>query len=114
MARTDSMIWFLFGFAQLIIADVFSDAAMLTIMEHFFNISGGGSLIIGLYVLLFMAKHSQDFADVYSKFEKSEVIRKPDGNLEFVDGDSAVIKGASVVLPAILTIIAAITWLATV
>lgn len=112
MARTDSMIWFILGFAQLIVANLNYGDGILQILEIFLNVSGGSSVMVGLYVLLFMAKHSQDFSDVYTKYEKSEVIRSDEGNLVITDGDSVVAKGMGIIVPAILSVCAAIYWLA--
>ncbi|PDH22815.1 MAG: hypothetical protein CND89_03495 [Marine Group II euryarchaeote MED-G38] len=109
MARSDSMMWFIVGFAQLIIAN--------EIEKGFFNMlfstTGGSSLVVGLYVLLFIARHSEEFTDAYSKFEKSELKRDENGSLTITNGDSTVKKGMGIAIPASITFISAIVWLAT-
>ncbi|MBT3641649.1 MAG: hypothetical protein HOJ64_00365 [Euryarchaeota archaeon] len=114
MARTDSMIWFILGFAQLIFANLNYGEGILQTLEFFLNVTGGSSIMVGLYVLLFMAKHSQDFSDAYTKYEKSEVIRSDEGNLVITDGDSVVAKGMGIIVPAIISVFAAIYWLSTI
>jgi hypothetical protein len=46
MARTDSMIWFILGFAQLIVANLNYGDGILQILEIFLNVSGGSSLCL--------------------------------------------------------------------
>ena len=112
MARSDSMLWFIIGCAQLIIANK-AEGGILEFVELMLNITGGSSLVVGLYVLLFFAKHSQEFSDAYSKFEKSELTRDENGSLTITDGDSNVKKGLGIAIPATMTFFAAIVWLAT-
>ena len=113
MSRADSMIWFMLGFAQLIMANQIGTEGIMIILDLLLTATGGSSLLIGLYVLLFFAKHSKDFSAAYPRFEKSEVSRNIDGNLQVTDGDSNIKKGLGIVIPAVLTMISAIVWLST-
>ena len=49
-----------------------------------------------------------------TKYEKSEVIRSDEGNLVITDGDSVVAKGMGIIVPAIISVFAAIYWLSTI
>ena len=112
MARSDSMLWFILGFAQLIVANQ-AGGGILEFLELMLNITGGSSLVVGIYVLLYVAKHSEEFADAYSKFEKSELTRDENGSLTIRNGDSPVKKGVGIGISAAITVFAGIVWLAT-
>ncbi|MBU04040.1 MAG: hypothetical protein CMA58_03565 [Euryarchaeota archaeon] len=112
MARSDSMLWFILGFAQLIVANQ-AGGGILEFLELMLNITGGSSLVVGIYVLLYVAKHSEELADVYSKFEKSELTRDENGSLTIRNGDSPVKKGVGIGISAAITVFAGIVWLAT-
>lgn len=113
MARSDSMIWFIVGFAQLILANQTGAEGLIGLLDFLLSLMGGSSIMVGLYVFLFMAKHTQDFSDAYRKYEKSELVRGDDGNLVIYDADSVVKKGVGVAVPAVITILSVIVWLAT-
>ena len=67
MARADSLIFFLTGFAQLIIASEIETALVAAILRG----TGSGMLALGVYFLIFVARNHKEFSDRYSKSEKT-------------------------------------------
>ena len=108
MARADSLIFFLTGFAQLIIASEIETALVAAILQG----TGSGMLALGVYFLIFVAK-TQEFSDRYSKSEKTVLIRdKKTGELRRVDDTPVVDKALMYGGPTALTFLAALFWLA--
>ena len=108
MARVDSLIWFMAGFAQLFVGSSLEDSILGLILE----ITGGSSVLLGLYALIFVARHHKEFEEAYSKLEKTTMSRDEQGRIHRID-DS--IHGKWVVwyaVPIILTFFAALGWLA--
>ena len=71
MARADSLIFFLTGFAQLIIASEIETALVAAILQG----TGSGTLALGVYFLIFVARNHKEFSDRYSKSEKTVLVR---------------------------------------
>jgi hypothetical protein len=114
MARVDSLIWFLAGFAQLLVAGAVGGDPVLDFLSIILQGTGGSSLILGLYFLIFIARHQKEFTDTYSKIEKSTLMRSDhSGELEIVDTTPAVNKALWYAGPIVLTFISAIFWLST-
>ena len=112
MARVDSLIWFLAGFAQLLVAGAVGGDPVLDFLSIILQGTGGSSLILGLYFLIFIARHQKEFTDTYSKIEKSTIMRNDHtGELEIVDTRPAVNKALWYAGPIVLTFISAIFWL---
>ena len=109
MARVDSLIFFLAGFAQLIIASEVETLLISTILQG----TGGGTLALGVYFLIFVARNHKEFSDRYSKSEKTVLVRDPEtGKLYREDATPAVNKVAMYTGPIALTFLAALFWLA--
>ena len=110
MARADSLIFFLTGFAQLIIASEIETALVEAILKG----TGSGMLALGVYFLIFVARNHKEFSDRYSKSEKTVLIRDSQtGELKRVDDDPVVSKVLMYGGPTALTFLAALFWLAT-
>tara|TARA_Y100001936_G_C15517982_1_gene381362 strand:- start:2 stop:334 length:333 start_codon:yes stop_codon:yes gene_type:complete len=109
MARADSLIFFLTGFAQLIIASEIETALVAAILQG----TGSGMLALGVYFLIFVARNHKEFSDRYSKSEKTVLVRDPvTGKLSREDATPAVSKAMMYGGPTALTFLAALFWLA--
>ena len=109
MARADSLIFFLTGFAQLIIASEIETALVAAILQG----TGSGTLALGVYFLIFVARNHKEFSDRYSKSEKTVLVRDPvTGDLTREDSTPAVNKALMYGGPTALTFLAALFWLA--
>ena len=109
MARVDSLIFFLTGFAQLIIASEIETALVAAILQG----TGSGSLALGVYFLIFVARNHKEFSGRYSKSEKTVLIRdQQTGDLKRVDATPAANKALMYGGPTALTFLAALFWLA--
>ena len=81
MARVDSLLWFMLGIGQLLIgSQLGSSGALLELLSILLNVSGGASNV-GIYFLIFLARHEKEFSEVYSKMEKTEFIRDETGRI---------------------------------
>jgi hypothetical protein len=107
MARMDSLIMVMLGLAQLLIADSFG----LNILTWIFNGTGFGTIGLGIYFLLFIGRHQQEFSDAYSKLEKTNLMRDESGELQFIDANPRVTKVIWYFVPIALTFIGAIAFL---
>lgn len=107
MARVDSLIMIMLGLAQLLIGD----ALGLEILGILLQGTGGGTIAMGIYFLIFLSRHQKEFTESYSKAEKTRLDRDGDGNLHFVDSNTAVTKVIWYIIPVVLTITGAIAWL---
>ena len=109
MARVDSLIIFLTGFAQLIIASEIETALVAQILQG----TGSGMLALGVYFLFFVARNHKEFSDRYSKSEKTVLVRDPvTGALKREDATPVVNKALMYGGPTALTFLAALFWLA--
>lgn len=108
MARIDSLIMVMLGLAQLLIGD----ALGLEILGILLQGTGGGTIIMGIYFLIFLSRHQKEFSESYSKLERTTLVRDGTGQLQFVDARPKVTKLMWYVIPVGLTIIGTITWLA--
>ena len=80
MARVDSLIWFMAGFAQLFVGSSL-DSLLGVILE----ITGGSSVLLGIYALIFVARHHKEFEASYSKLEKTTMTRDDQGRIRRID-----------------------------
>ena len=112
MARANSPLFFLAGFTQLYIGSVLGDDTALALLGTILEITGGSSLLVGLYLLIFVARHHKEFSESYNKIENSVMSRENTGALHRVDPKPASTKFINVVIPSILSFIAAWAWLA--
>ena len=62
MARRDSWTWFLLGVAQLLIGEALIEANADSIIAELITWSGTGTIALGLYFLIFLARHEGDFS----------------------------------------------------
>ena len=107
MARVDSLIWFMAGFAQLFVGSEIG-ANLGTILE----VTGGSSVLLGLYALVFVARHHKEFTESYSKLEKTTMTRDDQGRIHRIDDSDQVKRAVWYAVPIILTFFAALGWLA--
>ncbi|MAZ23420.1 MAG: hypothetical protein CMB22_01270 [Euryarchaeota archaeon] len=113
MARVDSMLWFMLGFAQLILGrDIGGGDPTLELLGIILQGTGGSSVILGIYFLMFLARHEKEFADGYSKMEKTAFLRDAEGRIiDLEDTTPKAVKAVWYVIPAGLTLIGAMAWL---
>ncbi len=113
MARVDSLIFFLLGFAQLLLGGQITGDPLLDVLGIFLQGTGGSSLVLGIYFLLFVARHQKDFEESYSKVEKTTLIRNQQtGQLELKDTRPIANKLLWYAGPVGLTLLSALVWLA--
>ena len=108
MARVDSLIWFMAGFAQLFVGSSLEDSILGLILE----ITGGSSVLLGLYALIFVARHHKEFEEAYSILEKTTMSRDEQGRIHRIDDSNQVKRVVWYTVPIILTFFAALGWLA--
>jgi len=107
MARVDSLIWFMAGFAQLFVGSEIG-ANLGTMLE----VTGGSSVLLGIYALVFVARHHKEFEESYSKLEKTTMTRDDQGRIRRIDDGNQVKRAVWYAVPIILTFLAALGWLA--
>ena len=108
MARVDSLILVMLGIAQILIGS----STTLEFLALLLQGSGGGTIVMAIYFLIFIGKHQKEFDGAYSKLEKTNLIRNENGELEFQDANTVVTRVIWYVIPVGLTIIGMIVWLA--
>ena len=116
MSRLDSLIWLLLGFAQLLIGAAIggNDKILLDLLAALLQGTGYSSVLLGLYFLIFLARHQKEFADSYSKVERATLVRNDKtGVLELKDSSTLGSKAFWYAIPVGLTFISAVAWLAT-
>ena len=114
MSRLDSLIWLLLGFAQLLIGAMIGGDPILDLLATLLQGTGYSSVLLGLYFLIFLARHQKEFADSYSKVERATLVRnEKTGVLELKDHSSIGSKAFWYAIPVGLTFISAAAWLAT-
>ena len=107
MAREDSLIWFMAGFAQL-----FVGSSLDSLMGVILTTTGGSSVLLGIYALVFVARHHKEFEASYSKLEKTTMTRDDQGRIRRIDDGDQVKRAVWYAVPIILTFLAALGWLA--
>lgn len=114
MGRVDSLIWLLLGFAQLLMGAAIGGDPILDMLSLLLQGTGGSSVLLGLYFLIFLARHQKEFADSYSKVERATLVRnEKTGILELKDRASLGSKAFWYAIPVGLTFISAVAWLGT-
>lgn len=113
MARVDSLIWLLMGFAQLLIGkQLLAADPTMALIGALLQGTGGSSVMLGIYFLIFLTRHQKEFNQTYSKAEKTTLLRDPStGKLEIVDTGRTMKKNIWYLVPIIFTALGAITWL---
>ena len=113
MARSDSVLFFLAGFTQLLIgSELAAIDPTLAILGAVLEVTGGSSVLVGIYLLIFVARHHKEFTESYNKLEKATMARGNSGRLQRVDPLPVKRRITNVVIPGILAFIAAMAWLA--
>ena len=112
MARADSVLFFLAGFTQLFIGSSLASDPSLALLGMILEVTGGSSVLVGLYLLIFVARHHREFSETYNKIENSVMSRENTGQLHRVDPKPVSKTLTTVVVPGILAFIAAMAWLA--
>jgi hypothetical protein len=114
MGRVDSLIWLLLGFAQLLMGAAIGGDPILDMLSLLLQGTGGSSVLLGLYFLIFLARHQKEFANSYSKVERATLVRnEKTGILELKDHTSLGSKAFWYAIPIGLTFISAVAWLGT-
>lgn len=104
------MLFFLAGFTQLFIGSSISPE--MALLGAFLEVTGGSTVLVGLYLLIFVARHHKEFSESYNKIENSVMSREDTGQLHRVDPKPVSKTLTTVVAPGILAFIAAMAWLA--
>jgi len=111
MARSDSVLFFLAGFTQLLIGSELAADPTLAILGAILELTGGSSVLIGVYLLIFVARHHQEFTSSYNKLEKASMASGDSGRLQRVDPEPVSRRLTNIIIPGILAFIAAMAWL---
>lgn len=112
MARVDSLIWFMLAFGQLILGGAIGGDPILELLGLVLQGTGGSSLILGIYFLLFLARHEKEFSEGYSKMEKTAFLRDAEGKIiDLEDTTPKALKAIWYSVPVGLTLIGAMAWL---
>ena len=106
MARVDSLIWFMAGFAQLFVGSSLDSQLMGAIL----SVTGGSSVLLGLYALIFVARHHKEFEAAYSKLEKTTMTRDEQGRIHRIDDGNKAVRAIWYGVPIVLTFLAALGW----
>ena len=108
MARIDSLILVMLGIAQMLIGN----SIALEFIGILLQGTGGGTIVMAIYFLIFLSKHQKEFDGAYSKLENTTLVRNESGELEFQDANTVVTRVIWYVVPVGLTVVGMIVWLA--
>ena len=112
MARKDSITWFMMGIAQILIGEAIIEAGTSELMGTMIQWSGGGTLALGIYFLLFLARNEGEFSEMYNKAEKTMMMTNPEtGRKEIVNNSPTGVKAVWYAVPVVMTFIGAMAWL---
>ncbi len=68
--------------------------------------------MLGIYFLIFLARHEKEFSEVYSKMEKTEFIRDETGRiLDMADKTPKAVRAIWYAIPVLMTFLGALAWL---
>ena len=79
MARRDSITWFMLGVAQLLLGEALLEAGSSELLAQVIQLSGGGTIALGIYFLIFLARHESEFSEAYNRAEKMVLQVNPEG-----------------------------------
>jgi len=100
------------GVAQLLLGEALMESGTSEVLAQLIQVSGGGTIALGFYFLIFLARHEAEFTDAYSKLEKTVLVTDPvTGKKQLVDDSSKPIKAAWYAVPAVMTFIGLMAWL---
>ena len=108
MARINSLILVMLGIAQMLIGN----SVTLEFIGVLLQGTGGGTIVMAIYFLIFLSKHQKEFDGAYSKLENTTLIRNENGELEFQDANTVFTRLIWYVVPVGLTILGMVVWLA--
>ncbi len=112
MARKDSLTWFMMGIAQILIGDAIIAAGTSELMGQLIQVSGGGTIALGIYFLLFLARNESEFTELYSKAEKTVMQVDPaTGKKELIDDSPKAVKAVWYTIPVMMTFLGMMAWL---
>ena len=112
MARVDSLIWFMAGFTQLFVGSELAADPSMAVLGMILEITGGSSVLLGIYALVFVARHHKEFEAAYSKLEKTTMTRDEQGRIYRIDDSNKAVRAVWYGIPILLTFLAALGWLA--
>ncbi len=109
-------MWFMMGIAQLLIGNaLLADENTANWIAYLIQGTGGGTMALGLYFLMFLARNETEFSELYSKAEKTILLTNPEtGRKQLVDNSSKPVKAAWYSIPVAITIFGMFQWLATI
>lgn len=100
------------GVAQLLLGEALLDAGASEMLAQMIQLSGGGTIALGIYFLLFLARHESEFTQAYNKAEKMVLEVNPDtGQKELIDDSPKALKAAWYAVPIGMTFIGLMAWL---
>lgn len=100
------------GVAQLLLGEALLDAGASEMLAQMIQLSGGGTIALGIYFLLFLARHESEFTQAYNKAEKMVLEVNPDtGQKELIDDSPKALKAAWYAVPIGMTFIGLLAWL---
>lgn len=106
MARKDSLTWFMLGVAQILLGEAIVANGGNEIIRNFIQLSGGGTIAVGIYFLMFLARHEDEFTAAYNKAEKRILERDPEsGQKVLVDASRPGVTAAWYTIPVVMTFI---------
>jgi hypothetical protein len=112
MSRLDSLIWLLLGFAQLLVGAAIGGDPILDLLAALLQGTGYSSVLLGLYFLIFLARHQKEFANSYSKVERTTLVRnEKTGVLELKASSTLGSKAFWYAIPVGLTLLSAVVYL---
>ncbi len=102
------------GVARVLIGEALLEANADSILAGVITWSGTGTIALGLYFLIFIARHEGEFTEAYNKAEKMVMGTDPEsGENVLMDDSPKMTKAAWYSIPAVMTFIGLLAWLAT-
>ena len=96
----------------MLIGEALVDSGASSLLANLITWSGGGTIALGLYFLIFLARHESEFSEVYNKAEKMAIETDPvTGKRILVDNSPKAVTAAWYAVPAVMTFIGAMAWL---
>tara|TARA_B100000287_G_C20672910_1_gene794063 strand:- start:1781 stop:2095 length:315 start_codon:yes stop_codon:yes gene_type:complete len=80
------------GIAQIMIGEALVDAGTPDWLGRVIQGTGSGTLALGIYFLLFLARNESEFKELYSKAEKTIMVTDHSGKKHLVDDSSKPVK----------------------
>jgi len=112
MARRDSLTWFVLGIAQIMIGEAILESGTTEVLGRVIQGTGSGTIALGLYFLLFLARNESEFKELYSQAERTLLVTDANsGRKELVDDSSQPIKAIWYSIPVGMAFIGLISLL---